>query len=130
MSSLVRKWKITLLGDYDGWQNCSVWDYNTLMLAQCIIFLSNHNDSFCTHQIIAQVLLFAVRRRQLLYKINISIVRAAPYFELTSPLYEKNQHSKSFKLVHNMKFCPISWDYVSLCPLYSSLLHYTLCMSP
>ena len=35
---------------------------------------------------------------------------AAYYFEITSPIYEINQHFESFKMVHNFKFCRIPFN--------------------
>ena len=35
---------------------------------------------------------------------------AAYYFEIPSPIYERNQHFESFKMVYNLKFCRISFN--------------------
>ena len=53
LSFPVRKWKIAIFREYYGWQSFSVWQYITLMISQCIIFMSNHNGSFIFRQIIA-----------------------------------------------------------------------------
>ena len=52
-------------------------------------------------------MLFTARRRQLLIIKNKSSIRAEYCFEMTTPLYERNQNFKSFKMIHNMKLCPI-----------------------
>ena len=36
---------------------------------------------------------------------------AAYYFEITSPIYGRNQHFESFKMVHNLKFCHVVISY-------------------
>ena len=45
-----------------------------------------------------------------LCKINKGLIAAARYFETRSPIYERNQHFASFKMVYDMKFYPIPFN--------------------
>ena len=42
-----------------------------------------------------------------IYRISKSLIKAAYYFEIISPIYKRNQHFMSFKMLYNIKFCPI-----------------------
>ena len=46
------------------------------------------------------------------YIINKRSIRAALYFEIKNPIYERNQHFKSISMVHDIKSCPIPFEVI------------------
>ena len=99
-------------------------------------FLPNNSSKFCYIQL--------GENDSYLYKIHKQFIKAAYYFEITSPIYERNQQFESFKIVYNIchisfkmvyNSCHISfkaktrpchnWRYVMLC--YTTLCYATLC---
>ena len=47
---------------------------------------------------------------------------AAYYYEIISPIYERNQNFESFKMAHNFKFCHILFNVTVALHKYTSLL--------
>ena len=109
LSSHVRKRKI-IYNSCCGFQTWLMWHYIPLILLQCIIFMPKHNDSFSFHTSSKFCYLQLKEDNSCFYKMIKSWIMAAYYLEITSPIYEKNQHFESFKMVHNLKFCPIPFN--------------------
>ena len=105
-SSHARKRKITIFSNCCGWQSCLTRHYITLMLLQCIIFMPKNNDS-------SKFPYLPLREdNSCFYKIITSWITAAYYFEIPSPIYERNEHFESFKMMRNLKFCHIPFNFI------------------